>query len=105
MDLRFLQDFYINTPGGKRNSIQVSVDVFNFTNLINSDWGKRRSLGFNTFSLVNLSGFEADGTTPRYTVARNLLEGKEPWENAIIDSGFRSSRWQMQLGVRYIFGN
>lgn len=105
LDLRFLQDFYVKTPGGKRNTIQLSVDVFNLTNLINPDWGKRRVLGFNTYSLVNLSGFESDGTTPRYTVAKNLLEGKDPWDNSLIDSGFRSARWQMQLGVRYIFGN
>ncbi|MEQ8423505.1 MAG: hypothetical protein RIA63_02270, partial [Cyclobacteriaceae bacterium] len=105
LDLRFLQDFYVSTPGGKRNTIQFSLDIFNFTNMINQDWGRRRSLTFNTFSLVNLSGFETDGTTPRYTVARNLLEGKEPWDNSVLDTGFRSARWQMQLGVRYIFGN
>ncbi len=105
VDLRFLQNFYIDMGNGKRNTLQFSLDIFNLTNLINKDWGRRYFMSFGTYSLYNLQGYEADGTTPIYTVNSDIMEGSDPWEGNIIDSGFRSSRWQMQLGLRYIFGN
>lgn len=105
VDLRFLQNFFIDMGNGKRNTLQVSFDIFNFTNLLNEDWGRRYFQRFGTYSLYNLQGYEADGTTPIYTVNTDLLEGSDPWEGNVIDSGFRSSRWQMQIGLRYIFGS
>lgn len=100
MDMRFLQDFYIETGKGKRNTLQLSFDIFNFTNLINADWGRRRFMPFSTYSLVNLEDVD-DGT---FTVNEDLLDPNvEIWDGNIDDSGFRSSRWQMQIGLRYIF--
>jgi len=105
MDLRFLQDFYIELANGKQNILQFSVDIFNFTNLLNQDWGRRRFAGsFGAYSLLFLDNNVAgDNATPEYTVNSQILEGEKPWENNVNDSGFRSSRWQMQLGLRYIF--
>ncbi len=103
LDLRFLQDFYIETGNGKRNTLQFSLDIFNLSNLINKDWGWRYFPGsFGSVELLNFEGFQADGTTPTYT-----YDGEERLEDFLTldDSGVRSSRWQMQLGLRYIFGN
>lgn len=104
-DFRFLQDFYIEMANGKRNTLQVSFDVFNFGNFLNKEWGRIYFMPFNTYSLLNFKGFEPGTNTPRYTVNNDILEGKEIYRNNIDDSGFRSSRWQMQIGLRYIFGN
>ncbi|WP_317168157.1 TonB-dependent receptor [Leptobacterium flavescens] len=41
VDLKFLQDFSINA-WGKKHTLQLTADIFNFTNLLNSDWGVRR---------------------------------------------------------------
>lgn len=38
-DLKVLQDFNFNVSNGKENTIQISLDVLNVGNLINSDWG------------------------------------------------------------------
>lgn len=38
LDLKFNQDFFLNV-GGKRNTLQFGVDIKNFLNLLNSDWG------------------------------------------------------------------
>ncbi len=104
IDLRFLQDFYLEMGNGKRNTIQFSLDIFNFTNLLNKDWGRRYNAGsFGNFELLNFEGFQADGTTPEFTF--DGVKNNEPWADNIVDSGFRSARWQMQVGVRYIFGN
>ncbi|MEO0555175.1 MAG: TonB-dependent receptor [Bacteroidota bacterium] len=105
LDLRFLQDFYIEMSNGKRNTLQLSLDIFNFSNLLNKDWGRIYQFGFGTYSLVNFEGFENDGTTPTYSVPSEIRNGEEIWDDDIDDNGFRSSRWQMQLGLRYIFGN
>lgn len=105
LDLRFLQDFYLKMPNNKKNTLQLSVDIFNFGNLINKDWGRRYFISNNNFGVIEFAGFQAGTKTPNYTVNSKILGGQKPWDNNIIDSGFRSSRWQMQIGARYIFGN
>lgn len=107
-DIRFLQDFYIDFANGKRNTLQFSVDIFNFTNLLSRKWGRRRFAGsFGNYPLVFLENDVSQGndTTPKYSVNRDILRGEQPWDDSIDDTGFRSSRWQMQVGVRYIFGS
>ncbi|WP_339811559.1 TonB-dependent receptor [uncultured Imperialibacter sp.] len=103
VDFRFLQDFYIQTASGKRNTLQVSLDIFNLTNLVNKDWGRRYFVSdggnFQSAELLNFQSFQADGTTPTFTYRKGA--DYQPWQ--IDDSGFQSSRWQMQIGVRYIF--
>jgi len=108
MDLRFLQDFYLEMANGKRNILQFSVDIFNFTNLLNREWGIRRRAGsfgnYGILELENSIGFPpGDNNTAEYTINQDLIENQEPWDGNIDDSGLRSSRWQMQIGVRYIF--
>lgn len=99
IDLKVAQDFSFNV-GNKKHTIQISADVFNFTNLLNKDWGRRYFTSrFDTASLVNFEGFEADGTTPTYSFNTNI----DGALNNIDDAGLQSSRWQAQLGVRYKF--
>jgi len=106
IDLRFLQDFYVETGDGKRNTLQLSIDIFNFTNLLNESWGLRRFSGsFGNYPLIFLDNVTlGSNTTPEYTVNEQIIEGEDPWDGNLDDSGFRSSRWQMQVGLRYIFG-
>ena len=101
LDLRFLQDFTINA-GGNKHTLQFTADVMNFSNMLNSDWGRRYFVP-QSFNLVNFEGFAADGTTPTFTF--DGITDNDPSANNIDDSGLISSRWQMQLGLRYIFGN
>ncbi len=102
MDLRFMQDIRINA-GGKTHTLQLTADIFNFTNLLNPNWGRRYFL-FSNFNLTEFQGFleDADGnatTTPTYS-----FEAPEDFPfTDIDDSGIQSSRFQAQLGVRYIF--
>jgi hypothetical protein len=103
-DLRFLQDFYIKV-GGKKHTLQFTADIFNFTNMLNPEWGILRFAGsFGNYSVVNLQGNTLGGnTTPSYTLNPDIIRGEDPWTDRIDDAGFRSSRWQAQIGVRYIF--
>ena len=106
-DLRFIQDFYLKV-GDKKHTLQFTADIFNFTNLLNPEWGLLRRAGrFGNYRVVNLANDMSDGnTTPEYTIDRDLVNGVDPWEGNgnLIDTGrTRSSRWQAQIGVRYIF--
>ncbi len=97
IDLKFLQDFYINT-GEHKNTLQLSLDIFNFTNLLNKDWGKRRFIP--NFGNVALLQTERGGPNPEFTFNQDSFEnGIEELD----DRGLQSSRWQMQVGLRYIF--
>ena len=101
IDLRFLQDFSFNW-GGKKQTFQFTMDIYNFTNMLNSDWGRRYFVP-SSFNLLNFEGFLPDGTTPTFTF--DGVDDNDTSAGNIDDSGLISSRWQMQIGLRYIFGN
>ncbi len=102
MDLKVLQDFGI-TAGNKRHRFQASVDIFNFSNFINKNWGRRYFIGsFGNFELVDFEGFEDGTNNPTFTVnPSRFTEDNGPFRS-IDDAGIQSSRWQMQIGLRYI---
>ena len=99
-DFKFAANFYINA-GGQKHTLQLTADIFNFANFLNKKWGVRRYISYGTVELINFEGFEADGTTPTFSFTRDI-ETEDLY--SIDDSGYRSSRWQMQIGIRYIFG-
>ncbi|NAS31192.1 TonB-dependent receptor plug domain-containing protein [Flavobacteriaceae bacterium R38] len=99
VDLKFAQDFSLNINDNK-HTFQLTADIFNFTNLLNRDWGRRFFSGrFDNVNLVNFEGFASDGTTPEYTFDPSVVNTLDQ----IDDAGFQSSRWQMQIGLRYLF--
>ena len=90
-DIRVLQDYHLETSNGKRNTIQFSMDILNFGNMLNSEWGV-----FQQPNAVQPIGVSVDNGVPTYTFDPNLTE----------TFGFDTSlmsRWQMQFGLRYIF--
>lgn len=100
VDLKLLQDFYIKTKG-KMHNIQLSLDVFNLTNLVNKSWGRKYLVGDDVFRLIRFEGFKnpsGGDYTPLYTFTKPT---GTPW--SINDSGTSSSRWQAQFGLRYTF--
>ena len=91
-DIKILQDFNFNVGNNKTNTIQLSIDVLNIGNMINSDWGVIEQP-----NNVQVLGVSVDDTnTPTYTFDENLTE------TFGFDSSL-SSRWQAQFGLRYIF--
>ncbi|MEM8998795.1 MAG: carboxypeptidase regulatory-like domain-containing protein [Bacteroidota bacterium] len=97
VDLKFLQDFYIK-KGDSKHTLQVSLDIFNFTNLLNKDWGKRYFV--DNFGEAALISTVSGGPDPAFTFdPATTIDDFEQLD----DSGIQSSRWQMQLGLRYIF--
>jgi hypothetical protein len=105
IDLRIAQEVFANI-GGRRNTVELTLDIFNFTNLLNDDWGRRYSVGFNTVPLVRFEGFrdaEAGDLTPIYSFDFDEASLDEFWDDQVLDFGNYGSRWLMQFGVRYTF--
>ena len=97
-DLAVRQDFGIRT-GGQNHRFQLSLDISNIGNLLNSDWGTVYTVpgDFNNFFLYQFEGYEADGTTPKFTYRENEI-GRDSF-----DINSLSSRWRMTFGLRYFF--
>ena len=94
-DLRFSQSFGIKS-GRKTNCLEISLDIFNFANLLNAEWGLVYDTPF-ADRLINFVGYEADGTTPQFTFT-DVRIGEERFQ--INDL---TSRWRGRFGVRYTF--
>ncbi|WP_298950856.1 carboxypeptidase regulatory-like domain-containing protein [uncultured Nonlabens sp.] len=97
VDFKVLQDFSLDF-GGKKHTFQASVDIFNFFNFLNKDWGRQERIN-NRFGSVQLLTTERGGPDPEFTFDTDFAEDFKGFD----DAGTRSSRWQMQVGLRYIF--
>ena len=85
-DLRLTKDIGIN----KKQKITLSVDVFNFSNLLNKEWGRNFNQG--TQNLLFVTGF--DQATKQYNYRVN--------ENVGVTQA-NGTPYQIQLGARYGF--
>ena len=91
IDLRILQDISAPVMG----NLQISLDILNVGNLINSNWGVRQVASAAATSPLRFTGnFDANGN-PEF----NFTGPEETY----IDDPSLFSRWQIQLGVRYSF--
>ena len=66
-----------------------------FSNFLNMDWGKQKFVQSN----VGLLRTETAGPDPEFTFD-TALPGRLV---QLDDAGIQSSRWQAQVGLRYIF--
>ena len=72
-DMKIAQDFYAKI-GSRKYGIQVSLDMLNIGNLLNSKWGAYRS-------------------------SREVFQKNSKWDY----TASTGSAWQMQLGVKFTF--
>jgi hypothetical protein len=102
-DAKILQDIFTNVLG-KKNTIQLSLDIFNFANLLNNRWGLTQST--NAASLLTISNASAivpgGAVRPTFRLANDR---GMPVSETFRDNINLSSTYYMQMGVRYIFGN
>jgi hypothetical protein len=93
IDLRILQDFSFDL-GSERHTFQLSFDILNVANFLNSDWGVRKVASGAATIPLRFVRFNASGD-PEFNFVG-------PEETYIDDPGL-FSRWRMQLGLRYFF--
>lgn len=97
-DFRVLQDFFVNV-NGKKNTFQISVDILNAGNLLNSDWGIRQVQAVPSGSILRPT---VNATTGEATYQLVTVGGKLPTTsfNKQIST---ATTWGAQVGLRYIF--
>ena len=100
LDLNFTQDVRF-TMGKNKHTLRFTADIYNFTNLLNKDWGVYY-VPTTTTPLV-FSKIDTDGKTPVYTFPYQDAVNKVPYTRAYKPSPSLGSRYQIQLGVRYLF--
>ena len=81
-------------PTVRGHSLELTADVYNLLNLINRQWGQYRvTTGEVRAPLLRLVGYDA-------SAGRGIYRLQLPGLRQIQDL---ASRWQMELGVRYVF--
>jgi len=124
LNLSVLQDFYMDVRG-KRHTIQLSLNIDNFLNMLNSSWGLLRNP--NRSQLINFLGYEQPHTAGTLaspvatsgpantlglpwaaTTGKPVYQFNANADGSALTSSYAPSqtafgRWQVQFGVRYIF--
>ena len=80
-------------------SFQLTLDIQNLLNLLKPSWGQVYDIGYDTYNIVYFQGmitYNGVPNTPVYSFTKPKTN--VPWSYSDL-----SSRWQMQLGVRYSF--
>lgn len=95
IDLRIAQE--IPTIAGQR--LEITLDVINVLNMLNSKWGWVKTAGVNqSFNFIEFHSLET-------TAGANYGKPRYRWTNTTLSSPFQPdnilSRWQAQVGIRY----
>lgn len=101
VDVKILQDLFANIKGTK-NTLQFSIDIFNFGNLLNPGWGKLKTINNSrVLAVTNPNNLVPGGTVlPIYRLGSG--------NGDILTKTFRdnvsiASTYSIQFGLRYIF--
>ncbi len=90
LDMRLTQD----SPTMEGQNLQITLDILNVLNLINHDWGYSKYVPNQSDLLMRFEGLDAATQKPTYS----FKHAPDPYQTSQL-----SSRWQMQLGIRYSF--
>jgi hypothetical protein len=102
-DLKISQDFRVKA-GKTLNTLQVSLDILNFGNMINDSWGvTQTSAPSNYGKILKFESVDASNH-PIYSMYYTTVDGvkKLPTKSFSVYNN-QSNCWQLQLGLRYIF--
>ena len=107
-DFKIIQDFNIKV-GGKVNTIQLTFDMFNAGNYVSPNWGLNQ--GTIRSALLTFGGYDnATGAISTGSVPTGkpfftfpYRTGTTPLTDTFQKSTGIGSRWQGQIGIRYIF--
>jgi hypothetical protein len=104
LDFRFIQEFSVKA-GKSTNKLQVSLDVLNIGNLLNSEWGINKNMSSSNYGSI-LKYESVDGSNvPSFS----MVKIKDSAGNSIYPTQSYTTYlsydqcWQLQIGLRYFF--
>ncbi len=100
-DMKIMQDFYVMV-GGKKNTLQLSLDIQNVANLLYNEWGHAQAFNQSILLVNSNSSSLVPGGTVKPTFRLN------PYNNTMLTKTFNdvisyASTYSLKFGVRYIF--
>ncbi|WP_300704234.1 TonB-dependent receptor [Bacteroides sp.] len=100
-DFRLMEDFEFKI-GKTKHNIQLSFDIMNVGNLINSKWGiSKTNTVSNNNRILKYEGVTSDkDLTPVYSMYK--VNGEYPTKTYDTYQNY-SECWKLQVGIRYIF--
>ncbi len=102
-DLKISQDFKVKA-GSTSNTLQISLDILNFGNLINDSWGVTQTSAPSNYGKVLKYESMNASNTPIYSMYYTTVDGAKVLANKSFSVyNNQSNCWQLQLGIRYIF--
>jgi hypothetical protein len=101
LDFKLIQDLFVNI-GRKRNTLQFTLDIMNFGNLLNKNWGIYKSVNAAAILVPTNTAALVPGGTVRPTF-RLQTDRNQPVTSTYRNSVTVSSTYYMQMGLRYMF--
>ncbi len=99
-DFRLLQDLFVNI-GKNKNSLQLSADILNVGNFLNSDWGVMKQVMNNAATPLTVA---TKGQNPTFKMNTATIDGKTALPTSMYqDVRTFGTTWTMQIGIRYNF--
>jgi hypothetical protein len=95
-DLRATKRFKIY----KKQSLEVSADIFNVANLLNKDWGTNKSLGSQALYALGIPATSGSPAVAGFDKANQKFVYRVNTAGVVTPSG---NPYQLQLGLRYSF--
>lgn len=100
-DLKVVQDIFMNI-GENRNTLQFTLDIFNFANLLNSNWGVQKQVNATSLLIPTNQNNLTPGGTLRPTF-RLATDRDHPVTETFRTNESIFSTYYMQFGLRYSF--
>jgi hypothetical protein len=101
-DLTVAQDFFVKVKG-KKNSIQIRLDILNFGNMLNNEWGVSQRAG--APALLNFVNYNGEGEPVYRLQTQKLVDGSTVLaQQSVQRNSSVFDVWNAQLGLRYTFG-
>jgi Carboxypeptidase regulatory-like domain len=104
LDINITEDIYFYSKNGTdkdKHTLRLSMDLINAGNFVNRNWGIYKTPSITNF--LKFEGMAADGKTPLFSLPFADATNQIPLVNSFADNTSIISRWQMQLGIRYLF--
>ncbi len=107
VNLNLSQDFMMMVKGSK-NTLRLTADIFNLGNMLNSNWGLFKQSAVGARQPLSFKGMITDPLSPNvgkpsfsfpYASGSSLT----PISQSYTVNTAQISRWQLQIGLRYIF--
>ena len=99
-DFRWSRDFSVKI-GRTQNTLQLSLDILNVGNLLNSKWGVNKNMSVANGGRILTYAGRDENNTPVFSMYKN--SNKEyPTESFTRNLNY-SECWKLQIGLRYIF--